>query len=224
MPRTSKYQYKGGERGKKVRKLALLVGVSVFLISGGTAAGLQVPEAHGDVSQYAVAEWRTVEDGNKVIYFAAGMNRTGADWPFTAYVGRAVCRRVDNGHHVGLRCTGRAQPARLNPGDFVVDPALNSAQLKVVDGDFTHEVSWQATPDTPQPYFHQHLGTDVGFLVTTAMSRRADATGNLFGQELEDGRRSYIVQGVVAEVYLNERFDIGHFHFRDGTLFFSARY
>lgn len=207
-----------------MRRLALLVGVSVFLISGGTAAGLQVPEAHADASQYAVAEWRTVEDGNKVIYFAAGMNRSGAEWPFTGYVGKAVCRRIDNGHHVELRCTGRAHPAKLNPGDFFVDPALSSAQLTIVDGEVTHQVAWEATGDTPEPYFHQHLGTDVGFLVTSAITRRASSTGNLFGQELEDGRRAFIVQGVMAELYLNQGFDIGHFHFRNGTLFFSARY
>ena len=208
-----------------MRRLAgLLVGLSILLMSGGIAAAYQVPDVHGDVSQYAVAEWRVVEDGNRVIYFAAGINRSGPDWPFTGYVGRAECRRIDNGHHTYLRCSGRARPARLAPGDFVVDPALASARLTVVDEEFTHQVAWASNGDQPQPYFHQHFGTDVGFLATTALSQRATSTGTLFGQELEDGRRAFMVQGVMAEVYLNQTVDIGHFHFRDGRLFFSARW
>ena len=208
-----------------MRKLALVLGVSIFLVAGGTAAGSQVPETHAGANQYALAEWKTTENGNRVIYFAAGINQaSGPQWPFTGYVGRAECKRVDRGHHAFMRCTGRAQPAQLAPGDFVVDPALQSASLRLVLDDVTHTVSWEATGDTPKPYFHQHAGTDVGFQVMSSMGRRALATGTLFGQELEASRRGYLVQGAMVDVYLNERFDIGHFHFRDGTLFFRRTF
>ena len=206
-----------------MRKLAMLLGVSVFLVAGGTAAGSQAPEPHANATQYALAQWNTQEDGNRVIYFAAGINRVSSSkWPFIGYIGRAECRRVNNGHHSYMRCSGRARPAQLAPGDFVVDPALQTANLKVVNDDGTHEVSWQAS-GAPRPYFHQHAGTDVGALVTTSLGRRAVATGTIYGQELEEGR-AYIVQSAMAEVYLSERFDLGHFHFRDGTLFFRRTF
>ena len=208
-----------------MRKLAMLLGVSVFLVAGGTAAGSQGPEPHVNATQYALAEWRTTENGNRVIYFAAGVNRvSGPEWPSKGYIGRAECRRVNNGHHTYMRCSGRARPAQLAPGDFVVDPLLQTANLKVVNDDGTHEVSWQATSAQPQPYFHQHAGTDVGALVMTSLGRRAVSTGTIFGHELEEGRRAHIVQSAMAEVYLSERFDLGPFHFRDGSLFFKRTF
>lgn len=204
-----------------MRKLALLVGISALLVPVGAAA--QQPSVHTDVSQLALAQWTVTEDGERVVYFAAGFNRArGTDWPSIGYAGRAECKKVVHGHHTRYVCRGRARPVELAPGDFLVDPALQSAHLKVTAYGFTNEVSWTAKgTEPPQPYFHQHAGTDVGAQVMTASARRATATGTIFGNELEEARFGYMSEGVMFDVYPNAPAPrAGEVTFRDGVMHF----
>ena len=203
-----------------MRKLALMVGTSILLVTGGTFAGAQEPAVHAGVDQTAIARWNVREAGQRVIYFAAAFNHVNQDagWPSIGYAGRAECREVDRGHHTYVICRGRAKPVDLMPGDFVMDPALQSARLSVTTEGVQHTVSWEATGETPQPYLHQHAGTDVGFQVMTGSSRRALASGTLFGQEFTPRKGAIMMQGAIVDVYLNGR--QGGFQFRDGTLIF----
>lgn len=203
-----------------MRKLALLVGISVFLVTGGALAAAQEPSVHVDAGQFAMAQWTVVEDGQRVVYFAAGFNRVDANaaYPSTGYVGRAECRKVERGHHTRWVCSGRARPSELTPGDFVVDPALQTARLRVVSEDMEHVIEWAATGDAPQPYLHQHAGTDVGLQVMTSASRSAEATGTAFGQELDAARFGHIFQGAMFDVYSDARFAGGLRLLDNGTL------
>jgi hypothetical protein len=193
------------------------------MTTGGALANAQEPAAHVDAGQFAIARWKANEDGQRVMYFAAGFNQVNqtAAWPSVGYAGRAECREVDRGHHSFVICSGRARPVELAPGDFVVDPALQTATLKVTSEGMTHEVSWSATGDAPEPYFHQHAGTDVGAQVMTSTGRRATASGTLYGQTLEPAKGAFISQGTMVDVYLNGRGGHTVFDLRDGVLFFK---
>lgn len=209
-----------------MRRVSLLVAFSALTIAGGALpASSQEPQVRTDVSQFAMAQWKVTENGERTIYFAAGFTRASAtEPPFTGYVGRAECKRVVRGHHSHFVCRGRARPVDLAPGDFVVDPALQTARLTVTSEGATHDFAWEATPDAPQPYFHQHAGTDVGAQVMTAMARRASATGTAFGVQLEGSRHGLLSQGAMVDAYLRGRSAVPHVAFRDdGTLVFRQR-
>ncbi|HEV2755000.1 MAG TPA: hypothetical protein VG318_04410 [Actinomycetota bacterium] len=208
-----------------MRRLSLLMVVSALFVAGSALpAGSQEPQVRTDVSQLAMAQWKVTENGERTIYFAAGFTRSSAtEWPFVGYVGRAECTKVTRGHHTHFVCRGRARPVDLAPGDFVVDPALQTGRLTVTAEGETHEVSWEASPDAPQPYFHQHAGTDVGAQIMTAMHRRASATGTAYGVELVGSRHGFLSQGLMVDVYLMNR-GLPHVTFRDdGTMIFRQR-
>ncbi|MDQ3914234.1 MAG: hypothetical protein M3323_02735 [Actinomycetota bacterium] len=210
-----------------MRRLGLLVAVSALLVSGsGLPASSQEPHVRADASQFAMAQWKVAENGERTIYFAAGITRVdGPEWPFTGYVGRAECTRVVRGHHSHFVCRGRARPVDLAPGDFVMDPALQTARLNVVSEGMTHQFTWEANPDAPRPYFHQHAGTDVGAQVMTSLARRASATGTAYEQELDDSRNGFLVEGAMVDAYLNGRAELPHLTFRDdGTLIFRQTF
>ncbi|MFN2587046.1 MAG: hypothetical protein ABR613_02850 [Actinomycetota bacterium] len=206
-----------------MHRTVLLVVMAAVAVAGSTLpAASQEPQVRVDASQFAMAQWKVTEKGERTIYFAAGITRGGGTgWPFIGYVGRTECKRVVRGHHTHFVCRGRARPVDLAPGDFVADPALQTARLTVASGGMTHTFEWEATADEPYPYFHQHLGTDVGAQVMTSLARRASATGTAFGEQLDVSRLGYLSQGAMVDAYLRGRAALPHLRFGDdGTLIF----
>lgn len=207
-----------------MRRLALVVAAGSLLVFGTSAFAGSVPSAHAGLDQFAFAGWTTTEDGIKVIYFAAGFNRAPADKMSVGFIGRAECRKVDHHGHTRMICRGRARPTELAPGDFVVDPSLNGAEMTVERDGITHSVSWTGRGTAPEPFWHQHAGSDVGVLVMTSLSRRADASASIYETQLEPGRPGFISEGVFAEAYLytNDVLDFGDVEIRDGVLHYRT--
>ena len=205
-----------------MRRLSVVVAAGFLFIFGASAFAGNPPSANGGLDQFAFANWTTTEDGTKVIYFAAGFNRVPADKMSVGFVGRAECREIDHHGHTRVICRGRARPTELAPGDFLVDPSMAGAQLTVENEGMTHSVSWTGRGQQPEPFWHQHAGADVGFLVMASMARRADATATIFDRQLEPGRPGFISEGVFAEAFLYsaEGLDFGEVELRDGMLRF----
>ncbi len=206
-----------------MRRLALLVAAGFLFMFGASAFAGSLPSANVGLDQFAFANWSTTENGTKVIYFAAGFNRIPAENMSVGFIGRAECREIDHHGHTRLICRGRARPTQLEVGDFVVDPSLSGAQLTVESDGMTHSVTWTGRGPQPEPFWHQHAGVDVGFLVMASMSRRADATATIYDHQLEPGRPGFIAEGAFAEAYIygNEGLDFGEVELRDGVLRFS---
>jgi hypothetical protein len=206
-----------------MRRLALLVAAGSFLVSSVTAGAGGLPSATVGLDQFAFASWTTTEHGIKVIYFAAGFNRAPADRMSVGFVGRAECTERDHHGHTRLICRGRARPTQLEAGDFLVDPALSGAQLTVERDGMTHSVTWTGRGQQPEPFWHQHAGTDVGVLVMASMSRRADPSAFIYERQLEPGRPGFIFEGAFAEAYIysNDVLDFGDVELRNGVLYFS---
>lgn len=207
-----------------MRRLALLVAALSLFVFGASAFAGALPSATAGLDQFAFASWTTTEDGMKVIYFAAGFNRADADKMSMGFVGRAECREIDHRGHTRLVCRGSARPTPLETGDFMVDPALNGAQMTLDRDGMTHSVSWTGRGNPAEPYFHQHAGLDVGVLVMASMFRRADTTATIYENELEPGRPGFISEGAFAEAYIysNGVLDFGDVELRDGVLHYRT--
>ena len=201
-----------------MRKLATLLIVGT-LMAPAMAAG--APGGSGQAQQFAFANWTVKEDGMRVIYFASGMNGVPGEWPSIGFIGRAECKRVEHDGRVHVTCRGRSRPTQLNPGDFVVDPTLATAQLKVTQEDVTHQVNWAGGDSTAEPFWHQHAGTDVGVLFQTALQRRLPATATIYGNDLPS-KRGFIGEGGYVEVWLDymDQSGFGQFRMDDGDLVF----
>ena len=118
-----------------MRKLAMLVMVGALM---APAMAVGAPGGTGQVQQFAFANWSVKEDGMRVIYFASGMNGIPGEWPSIGFIGRAECKKVEHRGRTHTICRGRSRPTQLNPGDFLVDPALANASLTVTKDDITH--------------------------------------------------------------------------------------
>ncbi len=201
-----------------MRKLATMVIVAA-LMAPAMAAGS--PGATGQVQQFAFANWSVMEDGVRVIYFASGMNGVPGKWPSIGFIGRAECRKIERHGRTHTICRGRSRPTQLNPGDFVVDPTLSTANLTVAKDGMTHQVTWAGGDSTARPFWHQHAGTDVGVLFQFALGRRAPASGTLYESELPE-KKGFIGEGGFVEVWLDYMEDRGLDGFRmdDGDLVF----
>lgn len=204
-----------------MRRLAGLVAAGSLFVFGASAFAGSLPSANVGLDQFAFASWTTTEHGTKVIYFAAGFNRAPATKMSVGFIGRAECKEVDHRGHTRLICRGRARPTPLEPGDFLVDPTMSGASMTVERDGMTHTVSWTGRGDQPQPFWHQHAGTDVGVLVMASLMRRADAVATIYEQQLEPGRPGFISEGAFAEAYIyGTTLDFGDVELRDGVLVF----
>lgn len=205
-----------------MRRLSVVVAAGFLFIFGASAFAGSLPSANGGLDQFAFANWTTTENGTKVIYFAAGFNRAPAEKVSMGFVGRAECRKIDHHGHTRMICRGRARPTQLEPGDFLVDPSLSGAQMTVERDGMTHSVTWTGRGPQPEPFWHQHAGADVGFLVMASMFRRADTAATIYDRQLEPGRPGFISEGAFVEAYIysNEGLDFGEVELRDGMLFF----
>ena len=204
-----------------MRRLVGLVAAGSLFVFGASAFAGGLPSANVGLDQFAFASWTTTEDGTKVIYFAAGFNRAPAEKMSVGFIGRAECKEIDHHGHTRLICRGRARPTKLEPGDFLVDPTMSGATLTVTSDEMTHTVNWTGRGDQPEPFWHQHAGTDVGVLVMASMSRRADAAATIYERTLEPGRPGFISEGAFAEAYIyGAVLDFGDVQLRDGVLVF----
>lgn len=144
--------------------------------------------AQAVVYQDAVAIW-VKPQGNKLIAYFAIAERyvePGAGLVTLAGVAKGECRVLRRRHFEMVSCTifGRLQEIPFE--DFVVDPLLGSASMKVTVRGMTHEVSWTAAdlgPTTAGGFEAGPGGAGGG----VGMARYMDAEGTVFGRTLEGG-------------------------------------
>jgi hypothetical protein len=205
-------------------RIVACVATAMMFFSATPAGAAQLPSTSGTVQQGAFARWMSVEDGTRVLYFAIGMTGYPGDYISTGAIGRAECREISHGGHTAWSCRGRADAVELAPGDFVVDPLLASASLKITDEEGTiNTVSWTGKGTQPTPYVHQHAGNDVGVQVMTMLGRSASITGNVAGIDVAAGRGAALAEGYDVNVYLDGlRSPAGRFVFRDGAIFYRT--
>ena len=172
------------------------------MLSTSLGAALATPSATGDGHQMAFASWSAREGGQRVIYFAMGMNQVPSDSVSLGFVGRAECRKVTRRGHTHTVCAGAARGHQLAPGDFMMDPLLETASMAVDARGKTNTVDWTGKGDTPEPFWHQHAGTDVGVFFMAHMQRRAQTAGKIFGAKLGKGF-GFLMQGAQTEVLLD---------------------
>lgn len=204
-----------------MRKLASAVATLMATASLGTA--FASPSATADVHQMAFSSWSVREDGQRVIYFAMGMNQAPSDWPSLGFVGRAECRKVTRRGHTHTVCSGRARGHELAPGDFTLDPTLETGSLTVEAKGKTNTVRWTGKGDAPEPFWHQHAGTGVGIFFMAHMERRAQTAGKIFGTNLKKGF-GFMVEGGQTEVWIEYLAEAtgGRVTLRDGILHFRS--
>ncbi len=206
-----------------MRRAILVVAASVFVAAVAPAAGGSQIGATATVAQAAHAVWMEREDGKRVLYFAAAFHNSSQRWPSMGAVGRAECKEVRHGHHTGLVCRARQPLQQLGPGDFVVNPALSSATLKLTIEDVPSEVVWTGRGQAPEFMWHQHAGNDVQeVLFMAGFHRRADASGTVLGRAVEDARSAGLAEQLWTVVSL-DYFDTNVFRVRDGDLVVRAR-
>jgi hypothetical protein len=204
-----------------MRKLSVTVATLMLTTSLGTA--FATPSATADGHQMAFASWSTREGGQRVIYFAMGMNQAPSDWPSLGFVGRAECRKVTRRGHTHTVCAGGARGHQLAPGEFTMDPLLETATMAVEAKGKANSVDWTGKGDAPEPFWHQHAGTGVGIFFMAHMQRRAQAAGKIFGTRLAKGF-GFMVMGAQTEVWLDYLEDAtgGRVTLRDGILHFRT--
>lgn len=203
-----------------MKKLASAVGATILLLTAVPAgATSNEPGAGVNALQMAFASWLVSEQGETWLYYAAGTSLLPSTEPTIGFVGKAPCKEVLRHGRTGLRCRGGTRGRSLTPGDFMMDPALNAATLRMEAKDEIHTVTWQGRGDLSEPYVHQHAGLDVGVLAMTMMARRANTTGTVFGQELS-GKRGVLFEEVIATAWTNVLLtrDGTRLAFDDGTL------
>ena len=149
----------------------------------------------------AFASWLENEDGQKVLYFALGMTEVPSTWATMGFVGRAPCTEIERRGRTFMRCRGLARGHELAPGDFFVDPSLNSATLAMDAKGESHTVTWTGRGKQAEPYWHQHSGPGIGAMAMLLMWRRADTDGVVFGRTL--GGRGQMFEGAFADVWAN---------------------
>lgn len=167
---------------------AVIILVTAILPAGATSSD-RLPSANAGVAQIAFANWLVHEDGRPVMYFGTGMNMVPSAPAYSiGMIGRAPCRHVERHGHEGLRCVGSARGHTLLPGEFVVDPALNTATLTMESRGDVHSINWAGKGDLAEPFWHQHSGTGFSTMVMVMVWRTAKATGTLFGRSMPGGR------------------------------------
>jgi hypothetical protein len=166
----------------------------------------------------------SVEDGTRVIYFAMGMTGYPGDYISMGAIGRAECREISHGGHTAWSCRGSAEAVELAPGDFVVDPSLASASLKITDDEgLVNTVSWTGKGTGPTPYVHQHAGNDVGVQVMTMLGRTASIAASVAGVDVTANRGAALAEGYDLNLYLDGlRSPAGRFVLRDGVVFYRT--
>lgn len=176
-----------------MKRLASVVGAVIILataiVPAGATSSDRLPSASAGAAQIAFANWLVHEDGGLVMYFGAGMNMVPSALDYSiGFIGRAPCRRVERHGHEGLRCVGSARGHTLPPGEFVVDPALNTATLTMESRGEVHSIDWAGKGNLAEPYWHQHSGPGVTAMAMVMAWRTAKSTGTVFGRSMPGGR------------------------------------
>lgn len=189
-----------------MKRLASVLGALIILaaaiVPAGATAGDGLPSADAGSQQIAFANWLVHEDGELFLYFAAGTNTIPNEMDYSfGMIGRAPCRHVERNGRKMLRCSGSARRHALLPGEFVVDPALNSATLTMEARDEVHSISWEGKGALAEPYWHQHSGPGVNAMAMIMAWRRSKASGSVFGRSLSGGR-AVMLEMVTADAWI----------------------
>jgi hypothetical protein len=192
----------------------------IFLLTAIPAgASPTTPGGGASAGQVAFASWMVTDGGQKWLYFGAGQNMAPNTQPSMGFIGRIPCKEVVMRGRTLTRCRGGSRSHALTPGDFVMDPSLNSASLTVESNGESHSISWTGRGPQPEPYFHQHAGLDIGVLVMVMLQRRSDTSATIFGNDLT-GRRGVMFEEVYGEAWpaVLRTPDGTRLEFRDGVL------
>lgn len=193
-----------------MRKMTLVIG-AIGLSLAPVAPATAVPDIQPHVSQFAYAHWFNIQHmtGNYYGAFAYRYNAGGDDAVRTStFVFRGSCRRDEakNGRDSHVVCKGLGIISDVETQDFVVDPTLSSASLRVDTGRHVHEVNWTGQDLVPHEG-HSVVARDNRVRAGVGMSRLAKADGKLFGERMRarSDNWSFLYQGASALAKLDAR-------------------
>ena len=200
----------------------ILTGVMAALIAVPVSAAPAAPGAGAGVAQFAEADWVRIKGKTGTYYFAFAERMVHDGGVSTiGVVGRGDCTVDKNKHFTMIMCEASGKGKEIPPEDFVLDPVLGSASLKVTLGKTTHQASWIAADDAPTVYAGQVVGPD-GADAESGMARYATAAGTLFGKKLKstDNDFAFLIQGAGAGAYTR----VTSFDYDDGVVHATTRF
>lgn len=177
-----------------MRRSLVLTLVCAFVVTALPAASS--PGAGGGAEQWADAAWIVGKGDRPHFYFAIGARF--AD-PYAGVmtlggVGKGRCRRSRH----GIWCSGQGVAAEIPFEDFSMDPAMDSATMKVKLRGVVHRASWTGRGDVPVFQQGAYISPrDVA--AGAALARSARASGRLFGQQV-NRRTARVAFGFMATV------------------------
>ena len=135
-----------------------------------------------------------------------------------AGVFKGTCEKETSGSWTMITCEGFGRGRLIPHEDFTVNPALDSANLRLRIGGQTHTASWKGKG--PSPYAFAGVGTDGRWLDGGAgMVRDCKGTGRVYGKKRVTNSWldwAFLYQGAGAVAYAGGDLDVD---FRDGRFF-----
>ncbi len=174
--------------GSSIRKL-LALAASALVLVGLQSTGSAEPRANLSRRESAGAVW-LVRSKETYTIFVADVHRAvsvkNGSIKTSVRVDKAPCR-VRPGI---ILCVGDGGEIRkdIAAHDFVMDPALQHASLDFVHRDLRFQATWTARAEEPAMAVQPGIdGHSISMLA--GAFRRAQASGNLFGEELTKSNR-----------------------------------
>lgn len=175
-------------------------------------ASAQEPElpvfAYGGGAQEAWADWTEIHGDHGVWYLAYGVRHLGPEGLITlGMVAKGRCHVQRGKHFMSISCMARGRVVQLAEEDFVFDPLLDTASLRLETDGFTHRVGWTGSGDRAEPNswtgtYASSWGADAG--AGAGLFRAARPSGRVYGETIRS-------RGFMDMSYLGESAGAGAF-------------
>ncbi|HVL65556.1 MAG TPA: hypothetical protein VM573_10355 [Actinomycetota bacterium] len=167
------------------------------------ALSVWAPSAAGAASQVATATWLRGGKKKPVGYVADAMRFVDpVEGAVTlGGVGKIPCNVSGGKRFRFIICMGWVELKEIPFEDFVVDPVLSTASMKVTLRGKDHQVEWTAADLAPTSEMGAQAGPH-GVGGAAGMSREAEASGSVFGADLNHTAHDFaaLAQGAGAVV------------------------